>query len=333
MRCTTFATVVCVLCGFAASLLADPRSMPVPPKGAQYTIFCARIEGDAHVERSNRLKNDLIQKSGLRDWYVLHDDRQSLLYHGYYRTFNDTADRREMERAQSDLKRVKAMSVDGYRMFPSALFVDLDAPDPVAPPEWNLLNARGSWSLQIAAYKDSPLRKEAAVEAVREARKQGIEAYFYHGDTVSSVCLGAWPEEAVSVREAGMENANSTDPFLVTPAGLPDEVVRDVRDVKVLREEVQILDPTLLATMRQYPHHAVNGEQIGRMVNGKQVFDPSLLIKIPERPQGSDGLAGAGIEPNNGPGAGPGSDSRSSSPAPRPAPPPPGRGKLKSVDG
>ena len=68
----------------------------------------------------------------------------------------------------------------------SSLIVPIDSPDPVAPPEWNLANAKGYWSLQIAAYKDSPKRKEAAVEAVREARKNGVEAYYYHGETTSS---------------------------------------------------------------------------------------------------------------------------------------------------
>ena len=56
----------------------------------------------------------------------------------------------------------------GNPLFPHSFFVEVTTPDPQAPAEWNLANANGYWSLQIAAYKDSPKRKQYAVEAVRE---------------------------------------------------------------------------------------------------------------------------------------------------------------------
>ena len=271
-----------------------PPGAPPAPKGAQYTIFCGRLQGDAHVERSNKIKNDLIAKTGLRDFYVVHEDGQSLLYFGYYRTFSDAADRKETSRAQTDLKRLKTMEMDGNRIFAGAVFVDLEAPDPQAPPEWNLVNAKGTWSLQIAAYKDSPLRKEAAVEAVREARKQGIEAYYYHGESVSSVCVGAWPEPAVRVHDAASSKVNPYDNILVASPGVGEVsgLAGRQENVKVINERVEVIDPTLLATMKQYPHHAVNGMQMTKTVEGKQTSDPSLLIRIPEPQQGTSLLTG-----------------------------------------
>lgn len=86
-------------------------------------------------------------------------------------------------------------------------FATDSSPDPVAPPEWNLVNRdadkdakdprRAYWSLEIMAFKVNPLRKEAAVKAVAAFRKDGVEAYYYHGETTSSVCVGAWPMDAV----------------------------------------------------------------------------------------------------------------------------------------
>src|SRR5207244_4483730 len=93
------------------------------------------------------------------------------------------------------------------KLFKTAGFISLDAPDPLTRPEWDLANVdrnkgkaddtRAYWSLQVMAFRDNPKRKEAAVQAVEALRKQGIPAYFYHGESISSVCVGAWPASAV----------------------------------------------------------------------------------------------------------------------------------------
>ncbi|HWP39666.1 MAG TPA: hypothetical protein VNL70_01985, partial [Tepidisphaeraceae bacterium] len=122
---------------------------PAPPKAAQYTIYCGRIEGPMHVERANRVKNELIASTGMPDWYVVHEDGQSLLYYGYYKAINDPEQPAETQRAQTDRRKIDLMTDPmGNRPFREALFVELAAPDPQAPPEWNLANAKGYWSLQ-----------------------------------------------------------------------------------------------------------------------------------------------------------------------------------------
>ncbi len=332
MRCLVVIGFV-LGCFVASSAPAQQRKNPAPAKGAQYTIFCTRIEGDLHVERANRLKNELTYKSGMNGWHLVHEDRQSLLYYGSYSAFNDLNDEKETIRAQTDLKRIKSLTSEGTRLFSGAIFVDLQSPDPVAPPEWNLLNAKGAWSIQIGAYNDSPLRKDAAVEAVREARKQGIEAYYYHGDAVSSVCIGAWPAEAVRIEADTKDQINTTDSVLVAPAAMPDvSGVLGEQDVKVIKERVTVVDQTMMALMKQYPFHAVNGMQIVRNVNGRDVPDPSLLIKIPQPKEQSAGLADG--TPSTEPGAAQGypiTDEPSNSSGPKPVPADTGLGKLKSV--
>jgi len=106
-----------------------------------------------------------------------------------------------------------------------------------------------------------------------------------------------------------------------------------------------VVAPTLLATMKQYPNHAVNGMQMMKTVEGKQMPDPSLLIRIPSPAQGNSLLTSA---PPGGanqlqPRAYPDQQSPQPQPQPdvrpvtrKPAPPPPqqpGLGKLKSIDG
>ncbi|WP_428940859.1 hypothetical protein [Fontivita pretiosa] len=272
---------------------------PAPPKGAQYTIYCGRIEGPMHVERANRVKNELIASTGMPDWYVVHENGQSLLYYGYYKAINDPEQPGETQRAQTDRRRIDLMTDPmGNRPFREALFVELAAPDPQAPPEWNLANAKGYWSLQIAAYKDSPDRKQAAVDAVREARAQGVEAYYYHGPTVSSVCIGAWPMHAVKAQEKG--SARTQDPdraMMVLSAGLPREFARAAaalagkQNIEVLEPRVEIVDPSMRATIQQYPTHAINGLVHTRMINGVSQPDPSFLVVIPN--QGRDSVLSA----------------------------------------
>ncbi|HMB95099.1 MAG TPA: hypothetical protein VKK61_03590, partial [Tepidisphaeraceae bacterium] len=262
---------------------------PIYPKGAQYTIFCARIDGDLHVERANKLKNDLIAATGMKDWYVIHDNAQSLLYYGYYRTISDANDAAETTRAQNDRKKIDLMADKmGDRPFHGALFVALDAPDPSAPPQWNLVNALGAYSLQIAVYKDNPQRKEAAVETVREARAQGVEAYYYHGETSSLVCIGAWPESAVRINDANSAQGNDPEqPVMVLPQTKDPELDHafeqsaEQANVRVVKPSVEILDPTLKAAMEKYPYNAMNGMYTRRMVNGIEQYDSSLLVPIP----------------------------------------------------
>jgi hypothetical protein len=331
---------------------------PVPPKGAQYTIFCARIDGDAHVERCNKLKNDLIAKTRMNGWYVIHEERQSLLYYGFYRSFNDPKDPQESARAQADRHRVASITDEMQnRPFQNSLFVDVESPDPVAPREWNLTNAKGYWTLQIAAYKDSPQRKEAAVEAVREARKQGIEAYFFHGETVSSVCIGAWPEEAIRYERPGRQGKFETEQMVVGqpvivdankpnaqgPVNqlLPDSAKRNLR---VMEGKVEIVDPTLLATMKQYPTHVVNGMTMVKRVEGKEIPDPSLVVKIPHQDEPDPSIASTpgALTPNPILTADPiqtdlppqATQQQSGQRKPQqPQPQQPGLGKLKSVGG
>jgi hypothetical protein len=265
------------------------------PKGAQFTIYCAAIRGDFHVERTNRMKKDLIQATGMKDWYVVSEDAQSVLYYGYYRAIQDSKDKGESDRAQHDRLRIDQMTDPmGNRPFSQAMFVRLDAPDPDAPPEWNLANAKGYWTIEIAAYMNDPARKQTAVDAVRAARSQGVEAYYFHGPTASSVCIGSWPVEAVKRQATGEHGAESRNPqqdIMVLPPGLDNEAtaranaLAKARNLELLQPKLEVVDASLQAAIKQYPTYAVNGMVQTQNVNGVMQQDASKLIAIPKSPQ------------------------------------------------
>jgi hypothetical protein len=284
---------------FAAKKQPAKKGDAIQDTGAQWTLYCQAFAGAAHVEQAKAVKDQLMAATagkGLKDWHVIHQEGESVLYHGFYRTISDdeaggAKDKKEGQRAQRDRNAITGMvDQQGNRIFEHVFFVELPAPDPVAPAEWNLINAEGFFTLQIAAYKDSPLRKQAAVDAVRQARADGIEAYYYHGETTSSVCIGAWSRSAVREQEEAAaqtsENAQDQD-ILVLPTPLPNQEKIDVRNakgqrVKTYAPRFEALDPTLVAAMEKYPTHAVNGVTFVTKVDGKEIEDPSYVVEIPK---------------------------------------------------
>lgn len=321
--------------GHASAAKAAPAvgDVVVPPKDAQWTIYCMSISGDNHVLRARKAKNDLIAATPLKEWYVVHGEAESTLFYGFYRTISETDDAKEATRAHTDRQRIKSMmDPEGRRPFQMAIFVRQDLPDPTAPPEWDLTNAKGFYSLEIAVYKDSPDRKKVALETVRAAREMGVEAYYYHGPSTSSVCIGVWPREAVreeNVREV-VKNEDPNRPMLVLPQAVNNmDAIQDDKGnvVQAVAPKVEPIDPTLIAAMKQYPDHTVNGSQIIRKVRdpktGQVVQGPekSFLVVIPRKSPSI--LGGPTLPPT-----------QEQAPVAPPVPEKPvddGRGKLKSI--
>jgi hypothetical protein len=308
MRCVAvLACLAAIQLTLSTRLLAQSSDPPPIPKDARYTIICGAVEGQFHIERAKKLKTDLIKQTGLRDWYIVHGERESVVYFGYYRTFNDPSDPKESERVARDRERIAALKDElGGRLFRTTIVVDINSPDPIAPPEWNIANkdadkplddpTRAFYTIQIAVYKDHPLRKQYAVDAVREARKMGIDAYYFHGEMGSMVLIGAWPESAMIVENAkSIEARDSNSTLLVVPGryfpkttlgGLRDE---DGNPVEAFADRVEIVDPTLRKAMQQFPVHSVNGEEervsyrdptTGEL---KSTSRSSILVEIPRR--------------------------------------------------
>jgi len=281
----------------------------LPPSDAQYTISCRSISGPNHVEIANALKANLIKQTPLKDWYVIHEESQSVIYHGYYKSI-DRANAKEQQRVHADLKTIQGLTNSaGDPVFSQSYIVEVTTPDPAAPAEWNLANANGYWSLQIAAYKDDPKRKQYAVDAVREARKQGIPAYYLHGETTSMVFVGAWPRSAVKEQdESTGQSADPTQPLLVLNQPLPANGPTEFRDaegnrVRALAPRLDPLDPSLIEAMQHYPNNVVNGEvNVNKVTDPatgavKMVEDPSFLVVIPQKQQsllGGSGMTAAG---------------------------------------
>jgi hypothetical protein len=312
--------------------------MPKIPTGARFTIYCGRVDTPDHVARANQLKGELLTKTSLRDWYVVHEDGQTLIYHGFYKAIEAMDDAAEAARAKRDRETIDQLRIGDVRLFSRAIFVPLDSPDPDAPPEWNILNVdankpdgdptKAYWTLEIAVYTGHADRKSYAVDAVREARKMGIPAFYFHGPSTSSVLIGAWPKSAVTVREVGDVNRDPDQVLFVSQTPLPPEA-RNMRDrdgklMNVIEPQADIRDPNLRQTLQRFPNFAVNGEEETIRVGEKLVPKPSLLRRIP-RELASPTAASVVSTPSGQPDAPP-------VPAPEPKPTRQG-GRLRSIGG
>ncbi len=313
----------------------------IPPKDAQWTLYCRTFSGPNHVLLAKQTKANLLTSTDMNGWYLVHGERESTLFYGFYRSISvdDPRERGEAARAQADRRNVvNIQDAEKNQPFQYCHFVEVAQPDPEGPPQWNLLNAPATayWSLEIAAYKDSPQRKQAAVDAVKEARAQGIDAFYYHGPTISSVCVGAWPREAVKAQEES--SGRSSDPTesimvmnMLMPENTPSEIVTpDGERIKAMVPLLEIQDQSLRQAMQRFPNHAVNGLlQTRKRTNPKtsvteMVPSPSFLVPIPHKERSL--LDNAAASPAGAPATPP--------PLPLPKSPEetPGLGRLKSLD-
>ncbi|MFI5379609.1 MAG: hypothetical protein ACHRHE_09955 [Tepidisphaerales bacterium] len=263
-----------------------PAGVPNIPEGARWTICCETFTDAGHMEQAKRFKEQLAQQTKMSDFYVVHSPDHSTLYYGYYREIDPKADAKEAARAAADRTTVANFidAASGQRLFRMVMVVAMDQADPIAPPEWNLKNAKGFWSLQVAAFRDNPRRKEAAVEAARDLRKQGYEAFFFHGAAVSSVCIGAFPYTSVIVND-GPKNVSPDAPVLVAPPDMDLMQTPSDRPMVVRQRQINVTDPELLKLWKQFPTHATNYEEGRRIVkrDGTKVdkVERSFLVVIP----------------------------------------------------
>jgi hypothetical protein len=279
----------------------------VPPVDAHWTLFVASFDGPTHVQDAKAAKEQLRIATNSNKFYVVHEDARSLVYYGFYKDIDRTS--KDGKTAQGDKEYLMGLKTSsGESPLAGIHFEAINSPTPDGPAQWDLSkmtrNADHYWSLQIAAYTedgraekpgDVADRKSAAVESVKALRAHGVEAYFYHGETVSSVCVGVWPENAVKRQSGGdsrgnAASANPNDEVLVAPDLPPN--VKSVRSpdghrLTTLTTKLEILDPKMLETIRQFPTHALNGYEIMRTYGtGKdatQAPDPSIVVMLPEQ--------------------------------------------------
>jgi hypothetical protein len=212
-----------------------------------WTIGLGRFEGAGHRERAEAARKQLAARTGFPDLWVGEDANASMLYAGHYPSPQD-------KQARTDLDQWQRLRASGRVSLPAAMLVPI-APAPTAsgPSDLDLRSAaaRGQYTLQIGFYDDvegkSDAYRKAAEQAAAVLRKDGYQAYYYHGPNRSMITIGVFGPEALTDKGDG-------------------EVV---------------YSDQVLALQRRFPYNLANGETIRETRAGKTTEQPSFLVRIP----------------------------------------------------
>ena len=166
-----------------------------PEEGSFAILLTVFRDPVTHVKDAKFYKQRLETKAKWKRIFIIHKAGHSELYWGRYPTI--TA-------AQKNLAAAKAFRPpSGAVLFAQAIIVPLAGPD-IGPPQFNLKNAKGAYSLLVAVFKNVPERKyygrkKRAVQTCEALRTKGVEAYFHHGAAVSNVTVGTFEPDSVRV--------------------------------------------------------------------------------------------------------------------------------------
>jgi hypothetical protein len=185
----------------AAAVLAGALAGCTPVQSDdEYSIRLMVVVSPDHVQRVQTYKERTEQETGWTGLYVLVKADFSELYWGKYPS---------KEAAEGDLRRAKSFRTHvGIQAFPIAAIVPIPGTD-IGPPEMNLANAKGVYTVLIATFHDVPERRQYAVDNCKDLRQKGEEAYFYHTSTQSIVTIGAF--DASAVKEVRNGAATTTE--------------------------------------------------------------------------------------------------------------------------
>ena len=233
-------------CGQSGSVQAGGKRYTSDDFRTWYTIRLSVIRNQGHAATAAEYLRRVEKLTGWKDLFIATQDNQSLVCWGKY-------DSVESFRAQRRLKKAKAWTApsNGAKLFQFALIMPLRGANP-GPPQWDLANASGVNTVQVAEFFDVPKsryigRKKFALEYCKELRKNNYDAYFHHGLFKSIVTIGAFPAESVRRYQTG----------------------------RIARLEIR--DSRIQKIVQAFPQLAINGA--GEKIGGVDV--PSKVILIP----------------------------------------------------
>jgi len=232
----------------------------------EWTILCLELRDANHRTVAERLAEALRAVKGLdpKAVRVEHTDEASRITYGRYRKHADpkTGELTFPDKFRREINLIRHLAAGKRFPFAEALPVLIRAKS-VGPPEWDVHNARGPYTLQIAVFFNTATfrqRRQAAVQYVQQLREQGFEAYYWHQDARSLVFVGNFPSR----------------PERLSPDRQRILAEQEAATLVARNEEFRYM------TFNGYPHRT-------RTVTGRWVRDTSLLVEVPRREEPAGG--------------------------------------------
>ncbi len=245
--------------------LSKPASQP-SSKGKTagntgWVIIVGAFTADDQADEAERASKRLAVEGALTGVSINKRGKATVLEYGSYPTPDDP-------KAQEDLARIRDISINGEKQLANAFLAPPEQTEGSIP-EFDLRNAlknfRGKekplYTLQVAVYTrdddKAPSPKElaefrkTAEDAASQLRREGEQAFYYHGPNRSMVTVGLF-------------GPSDTDPL---KPGMESMALREVRD--------------------RYKYNLLNGRGIketrkGADGRGITSLQPSFLVAIPK---------------------------------------------------
>ncbi len=236
----------------------QPLFSSAPTTTERWTIRCMRSEAPGHAEYARNLAEQLKQVQGLRakDVRVVTDAKGSTIYYGeYVKAASQQSGRLVFPpQFQRDIEQIRALGTGQAQPFFYAEPEPMEKPGVAAGGEWDVSNAKGAYTLQIAVFYNTPTfsqRQEAANEYVRLLREAGYTAYCRHETLRSYVFAGDFEQTDIVVNNDVQQLGPRVEQFIA-------------------RNEAE------------FRHISENGQIIKRkMPNGQMLAPLSYLVPVP----------------------------------------------------
>lgn len=198
----------------AAELFQGPSAAKARGEQAEgvWSIAIAGVREDRDLARAALERVQTM--GGLREAYLDERDKTSVVAYGRYTSASDP-------KAQADLKRIREIQINGERPFSAAVLTpptNLTVLGSIPELDLNTVRAdtlrRAKYTLQVGVYgrldnkpasaSDLAEFRRLAEQAAAKLRREGDEAYYYHGRSKSMVLIGAFDESEYDEKNPGL---------------------------------------------------------------------------------------------------------------------------------
>ena len=182
-------------------------------KKGRFTIVLAQYIDYNREQRAQSLQVRAKQVLNSDDvWFEYEQPRLSVNY-GHFQKHKD---------AQKELQRTRKLYRQlglGPQNLQFCYLKEIPQPDPPAPEDWNLINSGCAYTLEMAVFFNIPEknyfnRKVDAVEAVKNLRAEGKQAYYLHGPQASWVYVECLAPTIFRRMEINGKIVSSLDPLV-----------------------------------------------------------------------------------------------------------------------
>ncbi len=211
-----------------APSMSNPFGRSAEPKdGEGWSILLYTFRGPDHVAAADKCKAAVEKEAHWRDMFIYSEGETGDVFWGVYDKPED---------AQKNLAIARAWKTSAHNaVFANAVILRRPTPNP-GNPEWDIKPlferalARATdaeirshslpyYTVVVAEFfntEEFHNRKQFAADYCADLRKQGYEAYYNHGPTVTKVSIGTFPAKAfTTVQKDGVATSTPTDPRLL----------------------------------------------------------------------------------------------------------------------